>query len=688
MTLGSRSVVLLAALSAVAGCNKGQGVVVVTVTADPAISNVATLHAHAQAGSRTVEFDVPAGVGAATRVSIPPSLTFAIVVPLSVGASLSVTVTAKDGTGSTLASGTAQTAVRAGSRGDVTVTLSNQPTMGDGGMPVADMAIPLVAPRLIAPLSTATVTSKQPRLQWVAPSTFTAPSVDICTTTTCTVSAVLSTIDSSGTSAVPNAPLDVGHYFWRVRGMQSGSPASTPFWEFFVGKRSADAAVDTSWGTTLDFDADGLVDVLVGAINGGSGNGGVTYAFHGSATGLVATSPVILSAGTAMMSLFGQPVASAGDVNGDGLPDVLIGAPHSVDSQNNFQAGRAYLFLSNGGTIGATPTVLEGPDGAGGAFGGAIAAAGDINADGFGDIVVAAPGSGHVYLYYGSSTGISPSAGMALPVPTGLSAGAFGSAIAAADIDGNGASDLVIGANQATDSQNHANAGQAFVYFNQGGSLSSSPLLIESTTDGAGSQFGSSISCTGDLNGDGAADIVIGAPLAGNGIVHVFYGKRGSMGVGSKVDLASPDGAAKFGSAVSSSGDLNGDGYADLVIGTPSSAAHVYFGGAGMISNTGRIDLPNVDSAGSTFANSVVIAGDIDGNGYADLIVGNFFAKVGTTFGQGMGHVYYGDAAGLNMGRARLDFTSPTSESGQFGSAVAQASPLRKWICRMRRGRC
>src|SRR5262249_47285175 len=150
---------------------------------------------------------------------------------------------------------------------------------------------------------------------------------------------VLATVRTSGTSVTPEADLPPGVVYWRVRSsFEDGLGTSSATWEVNVPKRGA--PVGTSWGTVLDVDGDGLADVAVGAPVE-AGNAGRVYVFRGGLAGL-SQPPLVLSPPDAGSETFGFGLASAGDVDGDGYADLLVGAPC-------FEAGlpcpgQVYLF--------------------------------------------------------------------------------------------------------------------------------------------------------------------------------------------------------------------------------------------------------------------------------------------------------------------------------------------------------
>ena len=317
-----------------------------------------------------------------------------------------------------------------------------------------------------------------------------------------------------------------------------------------------------------DANGDGWADLAVGAsANDEAGQSAGKVSIYFGRASPNATPDVVLHGEP--QSFFGSAVAWVGDVNGDGFDDLLVGAFR--DSEAGADAGKAALFLG-GDPMATTPAlVLQGP-GPGAYFGRAVAAAGDLDGDGYADFAIGAPrtANGNVYLYFGGD----PIEGAPRLVLEGLAAGdRFGSAIAgvgnADDLPGD---DILVGAPRA--SVSHAWQGAAYL-FSGGASLDSVPDWTALGPAG-GDQFGSSVAAAGDANGDGAVDLLIGAPyrnvgnLVDAGAAYLFYG-------GAFLD-ATPDfilqGSAteeRLGTAVAGCGDMTGSGFAHFAAGAPGS---------------------------------------------------------------------------------------------------------------------
>ena len=276
-----------------------------------------------------------------------------------------------------------------------------------------------------------------------------------------------------------------------------------------------------------DVNGDGFADVIVGS-PGYSSNTGRVYLYMGSRTGLSLSGPISTNVPN---SRFGESVASAGDVNNDGYGDIIVGAPK--DSTSYSEQGRAFVYLgsSTGQLSGPTVCPFEGvPQSA--HFGASVASAGDVDGDGYGDVIVGAntytnvqSQEGKVFIIRGGSSGLQ---GILWQKESDTASAQLGTAVGSAgDVDGDGLGDVVVSATG-------SGAPNGQIYVHVGRSLSSQPW---SMTGPPGSSFGLSLARAGDVNGDGYGDIVVGAPLedvssfTDAGRVYVHYGNGGDLTV-------------------------------------------------------------------------------------------------------------------------------------------------------------
>ncbi|MFY8046988.1 MAG: VCBS repeat-containing protein, partial [Chitinophagaceae bacterium] len=230
----------------------------------------------------------------------------------------------------------------------------------------------------------------------------------------------------------------------------------------------------------------------------------------------------------------GYYLSPAGDVNGDGYSDVLVSVYNNVFGVS--KDGRVQLFLGTGNGIGsAAAWTSEGKGGTN--YGESIGSAGDVNGDGYFDVVVGAPrfsngeeNEGAVFIYYGSPSGLDTSPSW---IMEGNQANAFfgASVSTAGDVNKDGYADVVVGASYYDDGE--TNEGKIFVYLGSASGLAKTPYFT-AQSDQVNAFFGKSLSSAGDVNHDGFGDIVVGAPGYDHGQINegrafLYLGTYGGM---------------------------------------------------------------------------------------------------------------------------------------------------------------
>jgi hypothetical protein len=380
------------------------------------------------------------------------------------------------------------------------------------------------------------------------------------------------------------------------------------------------AQMGSSVSDAGDVNGDGYDDVIVGARAFNSGTGRAYIYFGGQNMNTIAD--VVLS-GETVNSLYGDGVSSAGDVNGDGYDDVIVGAPGY-----NTQTGRAYIYFG-GSLMNNVADVTINGEATYNSFGKSVSSAGDVNGDGYADVVVGAwtypssTGVGRVYVFYGgTSMNNVPDVTM-----TGEAASnSFGYCVSTAgDVNGDGYSDVLVGAHG-----NNSSRGKAYIYF--GSAAMNNVADVTFLGEAPGNIFGFSVSTAGDVNGDGYWDIVVGADQYSSGLgrSYIYYG--GSvMNNTADVTMTGAVASDRFGRSVAYAGDLNGDSYSDVAVssfrndGVDSGKVFVFFGGEGMN------NIADAVIYGETYYESlgwsVSTAGDVNGDGFDDLIAGGVSYK-------------------------------------------------------------
>ncbi|HRQ53432.1 MAG TPA: integrin alpha [Ignavibacteriaceae bacterium] len=435
-----------------------------------------------------------------------------------------------------------------------------------------------------------------------------------------------------------------------------------------------------SVSTAGDVNGDGYSDVIVGAYanDAGGSNAGRAYIYFGGSV-MNNTADVILT-GVAAADFFGFSVSLTGDVNGDGYSDVIVGAYNNDAGGNN--AGRAYIYYG-GSTMDNTADLILTGAAANDLHSRSVSSAGDVNGDGYSDVIVGAQSNdaggsnaGRAYIYFGGPAMNN----IADVILTGAAANdLFGISVSTAgDVNGDGYSDVVVGAQQNDAGGN--NAGRSYIYF--GGSVIDDIADVILTGEAADDYFGTSVSSAGDVNGDGYSDVLVGANLNDAGGIDAG---RAYLYLNSLTGLDIPDefftGAAAndwFGYSVSTAGDVNGDGYDDVIVGAnfndaggaDAGRAYIYFCGPGM-NNTADVIL-TAGASGDNFGYSVSTAGDVNGDGYDDVIVGANFNDAGGT-DAGRAYIYYGGSA-MNNG---VDVTlTGAAANDWFGFSVSTAGDV------------
>src|SRR5688572_2499264 len=401
-----------------------------------------------------------------------------------------------------------------------------------------------------------------------------------------------------------------------------------------------------------DLDDDGFADLVIGAPRddgeGVSGsNRGAVFIHLGGPDG-PDPDPSLSIFGAEDGAEFGSALAFVGDVNGQGAPDLLVGAPlddgDDNDDQDGDDRGRAFIFFG-GPSMDDIPDVTMTGAEIDAQFGTSVGRIADTNLDGFDDWVVGAPfddgdgnatnsgaDRGRAFLFLGGA----PTNASADLTFTGAEDDAqFGAAVdSAGDLNDGAAEDIAVGApfDDADDnsSDSGADRGRVFVFFG-GSTIDTLPDLTLSSDENDAS-FGTAVALALDVDGDGIDDLLVGAPFhdAGGtdrGRAYVFFGAP-TPSTAPGLTISGTENGGAFGAAVSRTGDVSRDGRDDFFVGAPlenpngradAGSAYLYFGGPG-VDEDFDLAFDGVET-GARFGAAVAGPGDFDG-GDRDVIVG------------------------------------------------------------------
>ncbi len=432
--------------------------------------------------------------------------------------------------------------------------------------------------------------------------------------------------------------------------------SSTTSGQFYNALYKKDGAGDiktlgSSVGGAGDVDRDSKADFIVGAPGSSPGGrlGAGSALIYSGATGLL----LHRKDGAVQTGHFGRSVAGPGDINGDTIPDFVVGEPRPTIFKQGwyYLPGVAHVFSGATGDLlcGAVSPQLStcGNMYSADEYGFAVAGVGDITGDGKNEFIVGGPkgdpltcvndNAGWTEIWSEACYNLATFAGLSSDDQLGYSVAGAG------DVNGDGKPDMIISAPFA-DPSGRTDAGSVYI-------ISGLDFSILYRIDGrvAGDKFGISVSEAGDVNGDGKADLIIGAPLADR-IYPVALSNVGSVYIFSGADTSliyqlwgtEPD--DHFGSSVAGTDDINGDSKPDFIVGAPGAdpggqtdagSAYIFSGLDGF-----PIDQKNGMAASDQLGFSVAGTGDVNGDGKADFIIGAPYAPSGAaTYGTALVYV-------------------------------------------------
>ena len=373
---------------------------------------------------------------------------------------------------------------------------------------------------------------------------------------------------------------------------------------------------------------------------------------------------------------------SAGDVNGDGYDDVITGQGMSDSLGQRFYTQVDVFYGSAQGLSSKPGWTNVGPNRSVDGYGALPAPAGDVNGDGYDDVIVSWNRGGYgnydsVWIFYGSAAGLGSTP--AVIIVSEKADSGFGASLASGgDVNGDGFDDVIVGADHFTG--DHVRQGKAYLYLGSADGLVKTPAWTV-LGDTVGEQLGHSLALAGDINRDGYDDVVVGGCLGcQNTKVRVYFGSASGLRATPAWQAVGEPGEEAFGVSVASAGDINGDGYADVIVGAPTylfprgtGHAYAYYGSA-----TGLTASPSWSIAGTStqpeLGRFVSSAGDVNGDGYDDVIVRADEVDYYYHGVDGLAQVYYGSATGLSTAPGWIGASGKKTDG--YGHMLAAAGDV------------
>ena len=440
---------------------------------------------------------------------------------------------------------------------------------------------------------------------------------------------------------------------------------------------------DTGLDGDGDTDGDGFDDILIGEAIAASSAGQLQLFYGNEITPLLI--PDFNESMDQTSSNFGFAVSGGGDINNDGFDDIVVSAPYF--DAGSLDEGKVFCYLGNASGLDTIHSSSAEGNQISALFGSSVEIIKDYNADGFDDLIIGAPlfdhtliDEGRVYLFKGKSTGIN-----FLPIKIydgGQTSCKMGSDISSGDINGDGLTDVCFSAPYFD--EGFTDQGKAWIYINSISGFGTTPFFTK-TGSQMNSNFGFSLDLTGDINGDGHGDIIIGEPgfdnaFSNSGKTYLFFGNVLIMDAIADWTYEGGQTESKLGYSVSDAGDINQDGFHDVIVGQPlydngstDEGRILLFNG----NNTGLNLIPNWTSEpniiSAQYGFSVKDIGDINGDDYPDFMTGAIKNEY-TITDEGSVDIFFGSRMGME--KYPNGYLKGGQTNSQFGFSISGAGDL------------